>query len=98
LQVFNSLEEYAKDKKNIFNTQILTGVCIGFIGIFINSVISLTSTKTDAIIIGWLLIVFGIIKIILGVSKEGNHSSLFDINSTKENPYLESLKVMYIKN
>jgi uncharacterized membrane protein len=79
LHIIYSLRKDAKDQKNEYDTHILTGICIALPGIFINSLISITSTTTSSNSIGWLLIATGIIKIVLGFSNKWGKNNLSHI-------------------
>ena len=79
LQIIYSLREEAKEQENEYDTHILTGICIALLGIFINSVISLTSTTTATSRIGWLLIIAGIIKLLFGFSNKWGKNNLSHI-------------------
>ena len=88
LKAINYLVEYAKEKEEKYNTKMLAGSCIAFLGIFITALIIITSTMTDAILIGWLLIIIGVNKFFSAFTKKRKDRNLFNIISTKDNTYL----------
>ncbi|MFN5334918.1 MAG: hypothetical protein ACK5BV_07005 [Bacteroidota bacterium] len=79
LNVLIYLKRYAIYKEENYHTKLLFASCIAFLGIFITALIIITSTMTDAILIGFLLIIVGVNKFISALTNKRKDRRLFNI-------------------
>jgi len=91
LRVINSLPEYSIAREDKYNIEMVKGLAISLLGIFIIALLSI-SGNPNIFFAGLMLIIPGAIKIVIGFHKKGKYIRSIQLLKRTEMPYLGKIK------